>query len=135
MFFVKPLVAFGGHHHLNLRHGIGPGTAGLGNTNVRDVAALTAGGKDGELVVLALVKSEVIKTPGRDAAGAVKGTHVGPAQGLVAGNDGGDVVIAQYEIADDAVGFLSFGQLIGIARTDLESFHGGLGGKGHGKQE
>ena len=72
MFFVKPLVAFGGHHHLNLRHGIGPGTAGLGNTNVRDVAALTAGGKDGELVVLALVKSEVIKTPGRDAAGAVK---------------------------------------------------------------
>ena len=130
MFFVEALVAFGGHHHLDLRHGIGAETAGLGNTNVRDVAALTAGGKDGELVVLALVKSEVIKTPGRDAAGAVKGTHVGPAQGLVAGNDCGDVFIAQYEIANDAVGFLSFGQLIGIARADLERGHGGLGGKG-----
>ena len=109
MFFVKPLVAFGGHHHLNLRHGIGPGTADLDNANMRDVAALAARGKDGELVVLALVQSEVIKTPRRDAAGTVKGTHVGPAQGLVAGNDGGDVVIAQYEIANDAVGFLSLG--------------------------
>ena len=94
MFFVKPIVPFGGHHHLNLRHCIGLGTAGAGNANVRYVAALTAGGKNGELVVLALVQSEVIKTPRRDAAGAVKGTHVGPAQGLVAGNDGGDVVIA-----------------------------------------
>ena len=130
MFFVKPLVAFGGHHHLNLRRGIGPGTAGLSNANVRDFAALTAGGKDGELVVLAFIQSEVIKTPGRDAAGAVEGAHVCPAQGLVSGNDGGDVVIAQYEIANDAVGFLALGQLIGVARADLKCGHGGLGGKG-----
>ena len=128
----KSLVPGGINHHFNLSYGIRLGAAGLNDAHVRYIAALAAGSKDGELIVLAIVQGKVVEAAGGDAAIAVEGAHIGPAQRLVAGDDGGDVVIAQNEIANDPVGLLALGELVGVIGADLEGLDGRLGGNGKG---
>ena len=118
-----------------MSYGIRLGAAGLNDAHVRYIAALAAGSKDGELIVLAIVQGKVVEAAGCDAAIAVKGAHIGPAQRLVAGDDGGDVVIAQNEIANDPIGLLALGELVGVVGAHFESLDGGLSGQGEEKQE
>ena len=63
---------------------------------------------------------EVVEAAGGNAVGAVERAHVGAAQREVRGDDGLDLVIAQHEVADDAVGLLAARKLVLVVRANLE---------------
>ena len=74
--------------------------------------AVAAGRVDDELVVVGATQSEVVEAAWADAVVTVKGAHVGAAEGRVVGDDGFDEIVAQDEVASDAIGLFAAGELI-----------------------